>query len=118
MTMSCSIKGVPRIMEMYNLKMVRTTGFFAILPNEIKSPKGREKISVVPKISKDTHIQSISLSSIIDISIILLLLTENEGAASNTLLICYFPIIVISSPNHFSEILPIVPSFAISSNVS
>ena len=63
-TISCSIRGVPRIMEMYADTIPLITGFLDILPKQISSPRGSENTSVTTKISTDTTIPPASCWSI------------------------------------------------------
>ena len=55
-TISCSISGVPLIMDMYADTMARITLFLDILPKQIRSPSGRENSKVTKKISIETSI--------------------------------------------------------------
>ena len=60
------MSGVPRMIDMYALKIVRITTFFAIRPNETRSPSGNENNSVTAKSINVTTIPSPSFDNIID----------------------------------------------------
>jgi hypothetical protein len=52
MNISCKIKGVPRIKDIYTLVIFKIIGFLLMRQKETISPKGRETISVTAKIIK------------------------------------------------------------------
>ena len=62
------MSGVPRITEIYALVIQRITGFFAILPKDTNSPRGRENTSVTTNICTVTIIPSNSWGSMAAIS--------------------------------------------------
>ena len=55
-----------QMIDMYALKIVRITTFFAIRPNETRSPSGNENNSVTTKSINVTTIPSPSFDNIID----------------------------------------------------
>ena len=77
MTISCSIRGVPLITDIYTFVIPQIRGFLDILPKDINIPRGSENKSVTAKIASETSIPSHNFINITDIAIKLLLFAEN-----------------------------------------
>jgi len=77
-TISCSIRGVPRIMEIYAETIHLIIFILDILPQQTRRPSGRENIRVTKKISVVTVIPfaswlNITLKLIVTVFLLLIL---------------------------------------------